>query len=127
MTARFSSMRWFWKFPQLKIQLDGTLDFSQASSLRSRPAAADKRGVKFRRGPAAVQLRGRWKKPVATVEFSPVARQENSSDDNSPNRRIAHNMPWNRLRFASCSAFTFSGTLHAQQSLPWIRFLARLS
>jgi hypothetical protein len=60
--------------PRSKIQLDGTLDFSQDLKLTFAPAAAEKRGVKSVAAPRLFQLRGPLEKPVATVEVAPVAQ-----------------------------------------------------
>jgi hypothetical protein len=60
--------------PRNKMQLDGTLDFSQDLKLTFAPATADKRGVKSVAAPRLFQLRGPLEKPAATVEITPVAQ-----------------------------------------------------
>jgi hypothetical protein len=60
--------------PRNKMQLDGTLDFSQDLKLTFAPATSDKRGVKSVAAQRLFQLRGPLEKPAATVEITPVAQ-----------------------------------------------------
>jgi len=85
------SMRWFWKIPPVK-SVGRHLEFFARPQAYVRARRCGQTRCESSR-PAAVSIARPAGKTVATVEFSPVARQENSSDDNYRIGRIAHNMP----------------------------------